>query len=1359
MAFNANEKVSITIDIQGDEARNKLMVLERGAKELEKAIKEVPKGSKEWAELNKQANANAKSQDELRKKIGVTGLTFRQLEVEQKKITRELKNMTAGSAEFVAASRRLQEVNARITTVRGQMTGLGTAVERLPTGFQRMAGGLRTVAGAMQAFMALQAVMFVVQMGKAIFDITAKFEKYQKVLSTALGSEKLAKESMEAIKEMAAKTAFSVDELTDGYVKMVNRGMKPSKAEMIAMTDLAASQGKTFDQLVEAALDAQTGEFERLKEFGIRGKKSGDQVTLSFKGMNKTVKNTPESIQGAIVAFGQMNGVAGQNAKMMETLEGKTSNLGDSFDAMMVGLGTGLRPVFVAILDLITKAIPLMTFLGKVISSVLVAAKSLVTGFVEVIVSSVMGLYKLAEAGANLLSGNLAGAKKSLDEAQTYGKKIVSSVKDNAKQGVKELANVWVNPEGAVKAEFAGKDQGKKYQDGLTDEQKKAAEKREKLAKKEQAQVQKDNEKALELLEQLNSEHDQTVATTSLKIEEEKINEKRRKRIKEVEDSKADEKIKTDAIKAINRNADAEIEKSKQEYRKKQQEADEKAAQKRLEADRFVLDQSRKAEIALLDFKEIAAKGNAKKLTDIAKERADVELRLKREQLAADQREDEAKARRDIDDDTQLKAALAAIDARYKNEEKLAENKHAAEITKIDKDLVEQKQKRRQGFSDMFGALLKGDVTAFMGAASEMVKGEQAAWQKKLKANQQGFEMVGQMAQQAAQFLADVAKKRSEAAIAEAAKERDAKLAIINEGLEKEKSELDRIEGEKQKLKDESEQKIQEIKSASEQNISSMEAQYRNMTSVENKAALDQQLNSYKETADEKASEAKANAASIIATAQEETATQIDLITKKKEEAIDAATNEKEEKIDAAEATRDAEIAAIEKRADIDTATKKRLLEEAKAKFLAEKELVESETKSKIAAATAEAKTKIELANDTFKQKKEMAELQRDAELTAIDQVKKGDLAAAKETLSKAKQDAAEKIRLAKNEAKEKLATAEKDKRDRLKVLEQEKQTRLQSQKALNNAAAAEEKKYRENEKNEKRKAWQAQKKADTASALITGALAVLKALANVFPLNIVFAALAGVMTGVQIAKIKNQPEPQFAFGGLSPTAGIGGVATGSKHGRSYNEGGIGLIDNRTGRNVGEMEGGEAIISADQTEANWPLIQRMFQNARTPALRRKPVERMSSYRNGGLFESPYWRQDSYLFGSKKKKQAKEEARRAEEEAAASSASADAAGGTGGEVEGTGEASSSHEAAKKMGQDQIQLLKDIKDELKENRSTLRMVGMGLGQAMLDVKGSVNSVRSGVDDVKNAVNAGNQSGRLDALLGSISSFGKK
>src|SRR5690606_36959702 len=168
---------------------------------------------------------------------------------------------------------------------------------------------------------------------------------------------------------------------------------------------------------------------------------------------------------------------------------------------------------------------------------------------------------------------------------------------------------------------------------------------------------------------------------------------------------------------------------------------------------------------------------------------------------------------------------------------------------------------------------------------------------------------------------------------------------------------------------------------------------------------------------------------------------------------------------------------------------------------------------------------------------------------------------------------------------------------------------------------------------------------------------------------------------------------------------------------------GIALIDRISGQEVGEMEGGEAIISEQQTNANWPLIQRMFSNARTPGMTGTPVMPLAgippAFKDGGRFESPYFERGMYLFGvKKKKKEAEEAAKKAEQEAAAAQAEADAAMGEFGvdtsayngidanaSTADTAESKAAHEAAQKQGQEQLEAIKAIRENTAEQLETL------------------------------------------------------
>lgn len=187
---------------------------------------------------------------------------------------------------------------------------------------------------------ALTAQLFA--LGGGVFETAGRFEKYNAVLRNALGTQTAAADAMGRIQKFAADTPFSVDELTGSFIKFTNRSMKPTMESMRSFGDLAASQGKSFDQLTEAVLDATSGEFERLKEFGIKASKAGEQVTLTFKGVPKVIKNTPEAIEAALIAFGGLEGVAGGMAAISETWEGTVSNIGDSSDSLKALFGKGI---------------------------------------------------------------------------------------------------------------------------------------------------------------------------------------------------------------------------------------------------------------------------------------------------------------------------------------------------------------------------------------------------------------------------------------------------------------------------------------------------------------------------------------------------------------------------------------------------------------------------------------------------------------------------------------------------------------------------------------------------------------------------------------------------------------------------------------------------------------------------------------------------------------------------------------------------------------------------------------------------------------------------------------------------------
>lgn len=93
-------------------------------------------------------------------------------------------------------------------------------------------------------------------------------EGYRLQLETATKDTVKAAGIMKYAVDLANRTPFEGGELVEGAAKFEAMGMS-AEQWLTRAGDMAAATNKSFDQATEALIDAQTGELERLKEFGI----------------------------------------------------------------------------------------------------------------------------------------------------------------------------------------------------------------------------------------------------------------------------------------------------------------------------------------------------------------------------------------------------------------------------------------------------------------------------------------------------------------------------------------------------------------------------------------------------------------------------------------------------------------------------------------------------------------------------------------------------------------------------------------------------------------------------------------------------------------------------------------------------------------------------------------------------------------------------------------------------------------------------------------------------------------------------------------------------------------------------------
>lgn len=178
--------------------------------------------------------------------------------------------------------------------------------------------------------------------GFAVFDlfkVAGQFEQYKIMLENMEGSAQAARKAFDWVKVFAQTTPYELADVMEAFVQLKAYGIDPMKGSLKALGDASAGMSKPIMQSVEALADAITGEYERLKEFGIRASKQGDKVSFTYrkagKDITRTVKATGSEIEAALTGI-FTDRFAGMMDKQSRTLNGIISNLKDQWSNFLV---------------------------------------------------------------------------------------------------------------------------------------------------------------------------------------------------------------------------------------------------------------------------------------------------------------------------------------------------------------------------------------------------------------------------------------------------------------------------------------------------------------------------------------------------------------------------------------------------------------------------------------------------------------------------------------------------------------------------------------------------------------------------------------------------------------------------------------------------------------------------------------------------------------------------------------------------------------------------------------------------------------------------------------------------------------
>lgn len=334
-ALHALTKDTKALKKEESERRKAMVELEAQGKKNTKEYKNL---SKECSEYSNRISENNKRISALNRSMSVNDMTMGQLKKEAKQLAAVLDNLleSANPEEYA-------HLNSRLTDVRNRMGELRNAGRKVNQEADKGVALMSRLKLAIKAFIAVKLLGWLKSAHDQAYETRKEFAKYEAVLRNTFQSQKKANDAMKMLQQLAADAPSSMQEWTEAYIKLINRGLKPTSQELINMGDLASSQGKSVDQLIEAILDAMTGENERLKEFGIKASKSGETTKYTFRGVTTEVRNSEDAIKDYLLSLGRIDGIAGSMAVQMQELEGIQSNLGDTMDAFFNKVGKKLE--------------------------------------------------------------------------------------------------------------------------------------------------------------------------------------------------------------------------------------------------------------------------------------------------------------------------------------------------------------------------------------------------------------------------------------------------------------------------------------------------------------------------------------------------------------------------------------------------------------------------------------------------------------------------------------------------------------------------------------------------------------------------------------------------------------------------------------------------------------------------------------------------------------------------------------------------------------------------------------------------------------------------------------------------------
>ncbi len=275
--------------------------------------------------------------------------------------------------------------------------------------------------------------------GKSTIGANADMETYLNTLTVVMKSHKKAAQTLAWAKDFANKTPFETDEIVDATAKLQSYGLNARKI-LPQIGDMSSVMGKSLDQGVEAIADAQTGELERLKEFGITKNAIIDEAEKLRMGVivnNKGQITDQKKFNAALFALMKERYNGGMEMQS-KTWKGMLSNIRGFMSTAMQQLS---QPIFNKLESGLRHIMPLFDGLtGLMNGDIKAFHDSLTKVFGNEAGNLIFNFFDTVNKGANI-------AEKGLGKLKSFISGVFKIATGNEGGGISILTNLGLSPD------------------------------------------------------------------------------------------------------------------------------------------------------------------------------------------------------------------------------------------------------------------------------------------------------------------------------------------------------------------------------------------------------------------------------------------------------------------------------------------------------------------------------------------------------------------------------------------------------------------------------------------------------------------------------------------------------------------------------------------------------------------------------------------------------------------------------------------------------------------------------------------------------------------------------------------------